>query len=280
MRHLRYTPEEGEAVLSLFEREGVRTMAAFQQFSAEELKEELLLPNMANLSRGLRKCLMAIHADALQASASSPTAARKHGNTRCVVTSPFAECVVSSGGSVIASCDFTDGLSTVHRGLKVKLSKDCDLLMRQYELLKLLNASTSGHFIGVFDCLGPADISFAHQEALGPLGVAGCHGLVMVAGGADMNRRIGYAELCIHLPHLLNITVLRCSDMDDGERFLAVFAAIRAVAVLHSKAYSWLDVKPANFVSMGTNFVAIDLEGVADLLGTVPTSSSVGLAMA
>jgi hypothetical protein len=101
----------------------------------------------------------------------------------------------------------------------------------------------------------------------------------MVAGGADMNRRIRYAELCIHLPHFLNITVLRYSDMNDGERFLAVYAAIRAVAVLHSKAFSWLDVKPANFVSMGTKFVAIDLEGVADLLGTVPTSSSVGLAM-
>ena len=220
--------------------------------------------------------------------ASSPTAARKHGNTRCVVTSPVVECVVSSGGSVIASCDFTDGLSTVHRGLKVKLSKDCDSLKKQYELLRLLNASTSGHFIGVFDCLGPADISFAHQEALGPLGVAGCHGLVMVAGGADMNRRIGYVEFCTKLPRLLNITVLRCSDMNDGEQFLAVFAAIRAVAVLHStsflwqdvkKSFSWLDVKPANFVSLGTNFVAIDLEGVVKLDETVPTSSAVGLAM-
>ena len=177
---------------ALLDREGVRTMAAFQQFSAEELNEELLLPNKANLSSGLRRSLAVIHAEALQASVSSPIAARKHGSTRCVVTSPRAECVVSSGGSVIASCDFTDGLSTVHRGLKVKLSKDGDLLMRQCELLRLLNASTSGRFIGVFDCLGPADISFTDQEALVPLGVTGCYGLIMVAGGADMNRRIGY----------------------------------------------------------------------------------------
>lgn len=165
-------------------------MATFKDYTTEELLRDVI---GNELKSGLQKRLQAIHAEALGLSVGSPVAAET--TPRCVVTSRRAECVVSSGGSIIASCDYTDGLGTVHRGVACKLSKDHQSLKRQFELLRLMNATANGCFIGVLDFLGPVELSCAHGADWEGSGVADCSALIMIRGSVDMNRVLWYVSI-------------------------------------------------------------------------------------
>jgi hypothetical protein len=185
----RFSLDQVEMAVDILEGHGILTEVVFADVTAAEFHEEIVAKNKDKMSFGVRKRLTAIHAAALaSASAWGGTAgAAVSGDTRrCVVTSSPSEWITSSGGSMITRCDFSDALGTMHRGLTVKLSRDGVSLQRQCELLRLLNASVGGGFIGVYDCLAPSDVCAPHPEAVD------CYALVMVTGGIDMSQAIRY----------------------------------------------------------------------------------------